>query len=221
MKQKQGKYPIPPEIAEDFERAAGMVKLMESAGPRAILEDLLVREPGHPRLLNLLAASYLNEDDLAEAEKIYLRIIKLAPDFDLPYGNLTLVYQKTGEIDKAMEFAGALLERGSRSASTWDFVGLLHFKKGDYEIALEYFLAAKSLDKDFLKSLYNIACANIKLGREKEALSNLERALGDVQNYRIALADRDLDPIRDSAEFKRMMEKAAKDFGDTEPIREG
>ncbi|MCP4229928.1 MAG: hypothetical protein GY771_07235 [bacterium] len=219
MKRKRGKYPVPEEIRPDFERAAEMVNLGGTVDPRAILEELLITEPNHPRLLNSLAASYLNEDDFAEAEKIYLRIIELVPDFNLPYGNLTLIYQKTGEIDKAIKFADTLLDKGIRSPATWDFVGLLHFKKDDYEIALDYFLAAISLDKDFLKSSYNIACTYIKLGREEEALPFLESGLNDAQNYQFALTDHDLDPIRDSAEFKRMMEKAAKNFGDVKPTR--
>lgn len=218
MKQEKKKYPIPPEIAQDCGRITEMIKLGGAVEPRAILQGLLDIEPDHPRLLNLLAACYLNEDNFEEAEKIYLRIIELVPDFGLPYGNLTLVYQKTGEIDKALKFADNLLEMGSHSASTWDFVGLLHFKKGDYEIALEYFLAAKSLDKDFLKSSYNIACAYIKLEREKEAFLHLERALEDVQNYQFALTDRDIDPIRGTVEFNRMMEKAAKKFRDIRPV---
>lgn len=219
MKRKCEKYPVPEEMLLDYERAAEMVKLGGTIEPRAILEKLLVAKPDHPRLLNSLAASYLNEDDFAEAERIYLQIIELTPDFNLPYGNLMLIYQKTGDIEKAIEFADTLLDKGIRSASTWDFVGLLHFKKGDYEIALEYFLAAISLDTDFLKSSYNIACAYLKLERIDEALPYLERGLNDVQNYQFALTDRDLDPIRETDEFKRMMEKAAKNFGDVDPIR--
>jgi tetratricopeptide (TPR) repeat protein len=221
MKSEQEKYPVPEGLLSDFERAAEMIKLGGTMDPREILEKLLAAEPDHPRLLNSLAASYLNEGNFPEAERLYLRIIELAPDFELPYGNLTLIYQKTGEIDKAIQFADMLLAKGSHSASTWDFVGLLHFKKGDYEIALEYFLAAVSLDRDFLKSSYNIACTYVKLERIDEALPYLELGLKDVQNYQFALTDRDLDPIRDTSEFKRMMENAAKEYGDVEPLRDG
>lgn len=203
----------------DFERAADMVKLGGTIEPRAILEELLVAKPNHPRILNSLAASYLNENDFAEAERIYLRVTELTPDFNLPYGNLMLIYEKTGDIEKAVEIADILLDKGIHSAATWDFVGLLNFKKGDYEIALQYFLAAVTLDKDFLKSSYNIACAYLKLERIDEALPYLERGLNSAQNYQFALTDSDLDSIRETDEFKRMMEKAAKDFGDVEPIR--
>ncbi len=219
MKRKKEKYPIPPELAEGFEHAAEMVKLGGTIEPRAILEELLIAKPDHPRILNSLAASYLNEADFAEAERIYLRITELTPDFNLPYGNLMLIYERTGEIEKAIKFADTLLDKGIRSPATWDFVGLLHFKKGDYEIALEYFIAAITLDRDFLKSSYNIACAYLKLERIDEALPYLKRGLNDAQNYQFALTDRDLDPIRDTAEFKRMMEEAAEEFGDIEPLR--
>ncbi|MEL6396673.1 MAG: DJ-1/PfpI family protein [Planctomycetota bacterium] len=56
-------------------------------------------------------------------------------------------------------------------------------------------------------ALYNIACAHAQLGHSEEALSSLEDAVrAGFANYAILREDPDLDPIRGSERFRRLLE---------------
>jgi tetratricopeptide (TPR) repeat protein len=80
--------------------------------------------------------------------------------------------------------------------------GLVHFGNEDYEKAAETyerFLAETPGNASFL---YNLACAESRLGRKAEALSHLREAIETDAQYRTnASEDPDFDAIRDDPEF--------------------
>jgi tetratricopeptide (TPR) repeat protein len=80
--------------------------------------------------------------------------------------------------------------------------GLVHFANKDYEKAVEVyeqFLRETPGDAGFL---YNLACAESLLGREKEALEHLRQSVeADASFKKNALEDPDFDSIRADPEF--------------------
>jgi len=88
-------------------------------------------------------------------------------------------------------------------------LGLKEHKKGRYAKALEYFGTALEKDPGSVAALYNYACASSLDGNKADAVEYLQRlvdlgtkeALAKVKKAR---TDRDFDPVKDDADFKRV-----------------
>jgi len=208
MAKDNGQYTLPTGFREKLEKVLEYIQRGDNKTARGIILGLLNELPEHPRLLNALGTIYMDDGELDKAEKIYLNLVELAPDFGLVYGNLCLLYCKMGIVDKATEFADLALENGLRLPATWDFIGMYYFKQEEYEMALQYSLAAYNMDKSFLKSAYNTACYYLKLEQPEKALKYLRPSLQELRNYRKALVDDDLNPLRELPEFEEMMMEA-------------
>ncbi|MCP4231565.1 MAG: tetratricopeptide repeat protein [bacterium] len=208
MKVYSDQYPLPPGLLKRLDQFLEYKQQGDDKTARAIILSLLEESPDHPRLLNAMGTFYSDNDEFEAGEKIYLKVVNLAPDFGVVYGNLCNLYCKTGDIEKATKFADMALENGLRLPVTWDFIGIYYFKQGEYDMALEYFLTAYNMDNSFLKSAYNIACSYIKLDQPRLALEYLRPSLTELRDYRQALTDDDLNPIRELPEFEEMMKEA-------------
>jgi tetratricopeptide (TPR) repeat protein len=58
---------------------------------------------------------------------------------------------------------------------------------------------------------YNLACSYSLLGNVDEAIAALEAAISlGYRDFEFLLRDRDLDPIREDARFKRLVERGAR-----------
>lgn len=201
-------YPIRESLYTDFQRVTVLIDRKETIKARIILKELLLIEPDHPRFLNALANTFYIERDVNNAERIYRQIIDIAPDFSPPYCNLCMLYSSLGREEDAAKYADLTIESNPRSAATWNTLGLYYMDSGDNETALDYFLAANTLDPKFLIATYNIACVYAKQGNNKKALSYLEKSLAFVNNYLKALDDNDLNPLRGLPEFNKIIAEA-------------
>ena len=69
--------------------------------------------------------------------------------------------------------------------------------------------AVKFLDEYELQAVnYNMACAYSQLGKIDDAINSLEAAfVNGFDNFATVRADPDLDPIKSSANFEKLMEK--------------
>ena len=80
--------------------------------------------------------------------------------------------------------------------------GFVHFANEDYDKAaetFEQFLNERPGDAGFL---YNLACAESRLGRKDSALEHLRESVETEERYRAdAITDPDFDAIRDDPEF--------------------
>jgi hypothetical protein len=55
--------------------------------------------------------------------------------------------------------------------------------------------------------LYNLACAESRLGRTDDALEHLRQSIEDQERFReLALTDEDFDPIRELPAFQDVVE---------------
>jgi adenylate cyclase len=81
---------------------------------------------------------------------------------------------------------------------------------GKCEQGLEWARQAESMDPNEPMLLYNVACIQSLAGHTEEALGTLERAVENGLKYRAWLEhDSNLDPLRDSPRFKRLMDLLA------------
>lgn len=89
-----------------------------------------------------------------------------------------------------------------RSAPAFRFFGT-----GEYDKAFDALLRVHETYPDDSGVLYNLACAESRLGRTDDALDHLGQAIEDQERFReLALTDNDFDAIRDLPAFKDLVE---------------
>jgi tetratricopeptide (TPR) repeat protein len=89
-----------------------------------------------------------------------------------------------------------------RSAPAFGF-----FATGEYDKAVEALLRVHETYPDDGGVLYNLACAESRLGRTDDALDHLGQAIADQERFReLALSDEDFDPIRELPAFQDVVE---------------
>jgi tetratricopeptide (TPR) repeat protein len=115
--------------------------------------------------------------DLAQAEKIYTRILKARRDHFDALHLLGLLKHQAGKAGEAYRLITAALAVNPRSADARSNLGLaLHALKRDAD-ALASFEQALNLDPGHVEALNNRGTALLKLNRPAEALASFERLL--------------------------------------------
>jgi tetratricopeptide (TPR) repeat protein len=138
-------------------------------------------------------------------------------EIDAPAGTFVFVRDLAAKRKAVAEEAGTtILVAGGKpgeafTPSPWErnTEGLVHFANEDYDKAAEtyeQFLDETPGDAGFL---YNLACAESRLGRTEAALRHLRQSVEtDAQYKKNALADPDLDAIRGDPEFSAITGQA-------------
>jgi tetratricopeptide (TPR) repeat protein len=131
-------------------------------------------------------------------------------EIDAPAGTFVFVRDPAAKRTAVAEEAGTTIviaggKPGEAFApSPWErnAEGFVHFANEDYDKAaetFEQFLTERPGDAGFL---YNLACAESRLGRKDSALEHLRESVETEERYRAdAATDPDFDAIRDDPEF--------------------
>jgi tetratricopeptide (TPR) repeat protein len=123
------------------------------------------------------AVALHRQGDLAQAEKIYARILKARRDHFDALHLLGLLKHQSGKAGEAYRLISAALAVNPRSADARSNLGLaLHALKRDAD-ALASFEAALALDPGHVEALNNRGSALLRLDRPAEALASFERLL--------------------------------------------
>jgi tetratricopeptide (TPR) repeat protein len=123
------------------------------------------------------AVALHRQGDLAQAEKIYARILKARRDHFDALHLLGLLKHQAGKAGEAYRLISAALAVNPRSADARSNLGLvLHALKRDAD-ALASFEQALAIDPGHVEALNNRGTALLSLGRAAEALAAFERLL--------------------------------------------
>jgi tetratricopeptide (TPR) repeat protein len=131
-------------------------------------------------------------------------------DIDAPAGTFVFVRDLAAKRKAVAEESGTtILIAGGKpgeafSPSPWErnAEGLVHFANEDYDKAAETYERFLDETPGDAGLLYNLACAESRLGRKEAALRHLRQSVEtDAQYRRNAVADPDFDAIRDDPEF--------------------
>jgi tetratricopeptide (TPR) repeat protein len=80
------------------------------------------------------------------------------------------------------------------------------YDAGDYERVIETGRAVIEANPQYPEPMFNLACCESLLGRTRDALEHLRRAIASSDRMRsFAREDSDLDPIRDEPAFKELV----------------
>jgi tetratricopeptide (TPR) repeat protein len=131
-------------------------------------------------------------------------------EIDAPAGTFVFVRDPAAKRTAIAEEAGTtIVIAGGKPGeafepSPWErnAEGFVHFANEDYDKAaetFEQFLTERPGDAGFL---YNLACAESRLGRKDSALEHLRESVETEERYKAdAVTDPDFDAIRDDPEF--------------------
>ncbi|MCF7920354.1 MAG: tetratricopeptide repeat protein [Candidatus Cloacimonetes bacterium] len=156
-----------------------------------------------------LAKTYLMMEDYDKATEEYLNaesvilLLRNKKELQEIYDGLTEVWEKAGELEKALQYAQQSLEirKSENDAKSYSDqlvnIGNVYYRFGNYESALDYYYQALDLEEhaQFIDRLpllrYNLAITYYHLGAYSEALININYLLesADNQKNRWELAD--------------------------------
>jgi tetratricopeptide (TPR) repeat protein len=138
-------------------------------------------------------------------------------EVDAPAGTFVFVRDPAAKRTAVAEVAGTtIVIAGGKpgeafTPSPWErnAEGLVHFANEDYDKAAEtyeQFLTERPGDAGFL---YNLACAESRLGRKESALKHLRECVETEERFKEnAASDPDFDAIRDEPEFSAITGQA-------------
>ncbi|XP_041453072.1 protein O-mannosyl-transferase TMTC3-like [Lytechinus variegatus] len=149
--------------------------------PRKGEQYLAQIDPNHLNVyLNLANLIKKNESRLREAEELYLKVIRMRPDFVEAYINQGEILLKRGQLDEAESLYQQAARLDPLKADTHYNLGVVSMKKGQKPKALKHFDRAVEIDPRHKMALYNSALFIQESGlaaRRKDAIKRLEKVL--------------------------------------------
>jgi tetratricopeptide (TPR) repeat protein len=123
------------------------------------------------------AVSLHRQGQLREAEKIYARVLKVAPDHFDALNLLGAVKMQQGQFGEAQRLFSAATKVNPRIAAAWNNLGQAQYALKRPAEALQSFDKACALVPDDVDILYQHANALLALDRPREALAELQTVL--------------------------------------------
>ncbi|UCE26670.1 MAG: tetratricopeptide repeat protein [Candidatus Coatesbacteria bacterium] len=209
MVRRKAKYQVDRDIEPVYAKAWTFINSGEYDRARRVFLGLLEVCPDDPCLLNSIGVTYFREGgEVEKAERYFREALKRAPDFAVPYSNLSSLLSTLERFEESAKYARRAIEYEPESAEPWMNLGLYYARLGDLKSGLEYFLAAYNFDLNYVEAAYNAACAFTALGRIEDALEYLEKAIVKERCYKMSLTDPALAPLRELPEFQEIMKRA-------------
>jgi adenylate cyclase len=163
------------------------------------------------------------QGNMDEAIRLLEHATELAESDFHSLGMLTACYLAKGDLPKVRDHAAKMvpliqqvLARDPDNGAALAFVALSFAALGELDRARDYIERAVLLDPDNLYMRYNIAWPLLTFFKdEKAAMDLIEPALAKAGRnlVSLALADRNLDPLRNDPRFKEMLSAAARRVG--------
>ena len=161
-----------------------------------------------------LGIAYFYLKDYDKAISAYEKAVQLVPTSDMFTGNLAEAYSLIGQKDRsqttfeqAISLAYKDLRVNPRDASTKGRLGLWYGKKGDFQQALKFITEARALDPNNADLIYYQAQAFALSGDKTKALAALREAFEKGQPPQIALAEPDLESLREDPAFQDLVKE--------------
>jgi adenylate cyclase len=215
---------LDPSIAEAYLPKAWHLALRgQQAEADAEIEAALQLNPDCWEANKEAARIRYRQGKLDDTIRLLERATELAESDFHSLGMLTAAYLARGDLERVRECAEKMvplvqpvLEHDPDNGAALAFVALSYAALGQLERAREYIDRAILLDPDNLYMRFNIAWPLIAFFNDNEAaLELLEPALARAGRNLISLAvaDRNLDPLRDDPRFQEMLAAAMERVG--------
>jgi tetratricopeptide (TPR) repeat protein len=167
------------DLAELYSRYARL-KTLDSAAFRQrtgkVLDRAAKLKPANPILLQRLGDGFFALDELAKAEKIYLRLLESFPDVPLLRAKLAEIYLRLDNKSKAAEQLEEIAKDDPTNSRTYSILGALALDQNNFTNAVQHFERALWLNPDFEQVYYDLAGAKLAVRKPEEALATLDKA---------------------------------------------
>jgi tetratricopeptide (TPR) repeat protein len=161
--------------------ALGRVYYQQKRYPEAVrqFQQVLEENPASYRAHDNLALCYdaLRQD--SDALRHFFKALDLVhkdhPEYDWAYANLADFYLRRDQYEKAFHLAAEAAHRNPESARNCFLTGKALVRLDKQELSLRWLRQAVKLDPSYSEARYLLAQVYRKLGREEEALQELEK----------------------------------------------
>jgi tetratricopeptide (TPR) repeat protein len=152
-----------------------------------LLEELVEREP-LPRALFQLGAAYERSGEVDQAVGTFRRLLAAHPDFDEASNYLGYLWADRGEnLEEALGLIRRAVAAEPDNAAYVDSLGWVHYRLGDYQVAVRYLERAARLLPDDPEILEHLGDVYRDLGDERRARELYLRALDVVEDDGVEL----------------------------------
>lgn len=103
------------------------------------------------------AITLLNENELDQAENLFLTIASSHPELAGPWANLGLIYIKKENYNKAKKYLDKSLKQNEKLPQALNLSGFAEQQRGNIKQAKEFYLRAISVKNNYANAHYNIA----------------------------------------------------------------
>ena len=133
-----------------------------------------------------LAIQYHQKNNLDEAKKIYLQILKINPNHVNAHNNLEAAYKQLGEIEKAKSCFEKEIQLNPNDVDGHNNLGLLLFELKEIQKAKSFFEKTIQLNPNYVEAHNNLGTIFNELKEFQKAKDCYERAIQLNPNYAIA-----------------------------------
>ena len=130
-----------------------------------------------------LAIQYHQKNNLNEAKKIYLQILKINPNHVNAHNNLGAAYKQLGEIEKAKSCFEKVIQLNPNDVDGHNNLGLLLFELKEIQKAKNFFEKTIQLNPNYVGAHNNLGTIFNELKEFQKAKDCYERAIQLNPNY--------------------------------------
>ena len=123
-----------------------------------------------------LANCYDNMEDFLHAKSAYQEVIRLRENYVDAYKNLCVVYVKSGEAEKAIEFGKKALEFVQDDYAVYYIIGTACMSLKKYEESIEFLEKALELNPNHSQLYNNLGTSYVTMGNLEKAYENFKKA---------------------------------------------
>ena len=134
-----------------------------------------------------LAIQYHQKNNLNEAKKIYLQILKINPNHVNAHNNLGAAYKQLGEIEKAKSCFEKVIQLNPNDVDGHNNLGLLLFELKEIQKAKSFFEKTIQLNPNYVEAHNKLGTIFKELKEFQKAKDCYERAIQLNPNYAMAL----------------------------------
>ena len=172
-----------------------------------ILETMMKKYPEDITVLAYYANELATGGQLAAAEAVYLKMLKISPGDVHAMMDLIALLHKQKKTEEAEKWLATAFNSGRPSADAYTNLGYNLLVLGEDAEAAKCYEKAASIKPEGL-TYYNLACAYSKSGNPDKAFAALEKAIDHGFNFRNQFEhDPDLDPLKSDNRFQVLLAK--------------
>lgn len=133
------------------------------------------------------------KNDLPSAKNAFLKVIEYRKDYADAYKNLAVVYLKTQEHDKIIEFSQKLISIAPEDYQAYYVIALAYMGIKNYDEAIRLFTKAIEINPENAVLYNNLGTALMTTNRAEEALINFQKAIeadpyNPISYYNVGIA---------------------------------